>query len=54
MKILPGRPVPQPECANCNDWGTKVRRDGKGTEPCPEPVHQPASTTDTRKGGKKR
>jgi len=32
--------IPTPECAICEDWGIMVRPDGRGTEPCPNPIHR--------------
>lgn len=32
------------QCRTCEDWATLVAPGGKGTIPCPEPVHGPART----------
>lgn len=39
------RPVLGPQCPECEDWGTKVRPDGKGTEPCRNPIHRATATS---------
>lgn len=31
-------------CARCEDWGSVVAPDGRGTLPCPEPIHRTART----------
>lgn len=38
-------PHPKYRCARCEDWGTLVAPDGRGTAPCHEPIHCTATTT---------
>lgn len=28
------------QCRTCEDWGTILAPDGRGTLPCPEPIHR--------------
>lgn len=30
------QPRPRYDCPTCQDWGTVIAPDGKGTQPCPE------------------
>ena len=36
---MPDSPYPKFQCPRCEDWRTLVAPDGRGTLPCPEPVH---------------
>lgn len=40
-------PHPKYRCRRCEDWGTVVAPDGRGTLPCPEPIHLSTNTNPT-------
>lgn len=40
-------PRPKYRCPRCEDWGTLVAPGGRGTVPCPEPIHHDATTAPT-------
>lgn len=37
-------PYPKYRCRRCEDWGSIVAPDGRGTLLCPEPIHHAATT----------
>lgn len=37
-------PYPKFRCRRCEDWGIVVAPDGRGTLPCPEPIHDATTT----------
>lgn len=36
-----------PTCPECEGWGRTVRHDGRGTDPCRNPIHTRTSTSPT-------
>jgi hypothetical protein len=41
---MPNSPYPKFRCPRCEDWTTLLAPDGRGTLPCPEPIHHTATT----------
>lgn len=37
-------PCPKYRCPRCEDWGTLIAPGGRGTVPCPEPIHRDTTT----------